>query len=230
MKTHITESDFTVSTSALTGLSVSRAWKGYGSTIFIELGILRYSPKHPKGDGEVCITIDWDWRLEDDLSIICGSSNSGPEITDCLAKLNGQTIVSAILHGSPRELVVTLSSGLRLRSMAMLAGNPQWAIRLSNGSWLSSDGSSLISTDGSYAEGLTKKEQLVSELAEAAASRWSGRGTEVRDRHCRDCRYYVRLDGNFHFLDYGVCSAAQSEFDGKVMNLSSGCPEHAKWE
>lgn len=33
----------------------------------------------------------------------------------------------------------------------------------------------------------------------------------------------IRLDGNAEFLDYGVCTSAESPFDGRVVNMASGC-------
>jgi len=37
----------------------------------------------------------------------------------------------------------------------------------------------------------------------------------------------VRIDGDADFLDYGVCTAAASPFDGRVVNMRSGCEAFA---
>lgn len=66
---------------SLVGLPISLPWKGYGSTIFLEIGnlaSLKRSRNHQ--DGEACISIDWDWRVECDSMVKYGSSNSGPSI------------------------------------------------------------------------------------------------------------------------------------------------------
>jgi hypothetical protein len=230
MKTIVTTSDFLTRASALIGLPISRAWKGYGSTVFLELGELLLSEAHPKGVSQACISIDWDWRTESESKIICGSSNSGPEIANHLAMFEGETVKELVLDGSPRELNLVISSGLRLRSMSMVTGSPQWAIRFSDGIWFSCEADALLASDGTDSEGMTQEEERVCAQAKQASKRWGIPAVEPKSGCCGSCLYYVRLDGSFYFLDYGVCSSPISGFDGKVTNVKSGCPEHAETE
>jgi hypothetical protein len=230
MKTVVTTSDFLTRASALIGLPISRAWKGYGSTVFLELGDLLYSETHPKGVSEASISIDWDWRIEGESKIICGSSNSGPEIANHLAMFEGETVKELVLDGSPHELILTISNGRRLRSMSMVTGSPQWSIRFSDGIWFSCEEDELFASDGTHSEGMTKEEERVCSLAKVASKRWGTPVIEPKPGYCGSCQYYVRLDGSFYFLDYGVCSSSRSAFDGKVTNVKSGCPEHAESE
>ena len=74
--------EFTVLAQRLEGLTVALPWKGYGSAIFLELGELTpiESKRRHHAVGEACISVEWDWRVENDVSVLYGSSNSRPEI------------------------------------------------------------------------------------------------------------------------------------------------------
>jgi hypothetical protein len=174
---------------------------------------------------EACISIDWDWRFEDDRRIICGSSNSGPKISAFLATIEQLTISAVEIEGSPHELVVTLSNGVRLRSMAMVCGHPQWMISLPGDYWVSCEEGSLVSSNGTDADGMTPDEQVVCDHAQVTAERWGKPAKEPKAGICMDCMFYIGLDGDFALLDYGVCSAADSSLDGRATNMKSGCPE-----
>ncbi len=235
MQTVVSKADFLTRAYALTGLPISCAWKGYGSTVFLDLGELVYSETNPKGQSEACIQIDWDWRIEGGSNIICGSSNSGPEIVNHLAMLERETVEELLLDGSPQEIIIVVSNGLRLRSMSMVTGSPQWAIRFSDGIWLSCEADVLLASDYIHSEdyiqeGMTHERVRVCSLAEQASKRWGVPVIEPKSGCCGSCQYYVRLDGSFHFLDYGVCSLANGSFDGQITNVKSGCPEHVETE
>lgn len=98
---------------SLQELEIALAWKGYGSAIFIELG--RLSP--PQGDrerharGEACLTIEWDWGVENGSSVLFGSSNTGPEIEAGIRGLQGSRIISASVVGCVPEFVGHFSNG-----------------------------------------------------------------------------------------------------------------------
>src|SRR5882724_10666570 len=68
----------------LIGLVVSLPWKGYGSAIFLELGRLAplEYPRQRHNEGEACISVQWDWRVESKTKVLYGSSNSGPNIEE----------------------------------------------------------------------------------------------------------------------------------------------------
>lgn len=70
---------------------------------------------------------------------------------------------------------------------------------------------------------LTIAEVAALEAASATARRWRRFNSTSADKKCDDCRSYVRLDGAGALLDYGVCTAADSPFDGRVVRLSDVC-------
>ncbi len=210
----------------LVGMTISRPWRGYGSAVFLELGYL--SCRTVRGRelkyGEASIDIQWDWRIESDFKVVCGSYNSAPDIESHIGELLGMSIAVITTIGQPPELTVELSNGLRLRSMAMVTGDPQWAIKLKDGTWLSCVRGSLVADDGTKGEGLSEKEIAASDRAAETSKRWRRPLAEPVNGHCRDCSHFVRLDGDFELLDYGACTSSNSPFDGRITNLTSGCP------
>jgi hypothetical protein len=78
----------------LVGLAVALPWKGYGSAIFLEIGQLSplQSKEHRYNEGEACIAVTWDWRVESGSSVLYGSSNSGPRIDDGIRSLTNTKI------------------------------------------------------------------------------------------------------------------------------------------
>lgn len=207
----------------LIGLPVALPWKGYGSTIFLELGqLLTLESKRGRDQrGQACIWVDWDWRVESGTSILYGSSCSRPEINKGIATLKDARIESLSLAGEVPELVIHFSNGHCLRSMCMVKGGPQWTIRLEENVRMSIEGGKLIVGDGT--SGFTEQEDEPFALEKKTALRWGVPRAEPTGGQCRDCAWFVYIDGDANLLDYGVCAESASPFDGRVVNVTSGC-------
>lgn len=211
---------------SLTGLTVSLPWKGYGSAIFLELGQLTpvVYKRHQHERGEARIGIEWDWRVEDGDRVLYGSSNSGPEIAAGISSLQGTRIESIAAVGDVPELVVRFSNGQCLRSMVMLTGYPMWSIKLPGGRWIVvKDGTVCFEGDTSGTTEQDKQEEPFA-LEERTAARWGVPQVEPHPGRCADCVWFVPLDGDAYLLDYGVCLSSASPFDGRAVNVASGCP------
>jgi hypothetical protein len=208
-------------------MEVSLPWKGYGSAIFLELG--RLAPlqpgrHHERGEASICV--EWDWRVESAITVLYGSSDSRPKIEKSIANLKGTKIEHISAVGSVPELVINLSNGQCLKSMVMTAGDPQWNIRLPNGTWLSCERGLLCVGDGS-ASGLGAEEAAMFDRAETITRRWGTPISEPVGGNCANCKWFVRIDGDGSFLDFGVCANSASPFDGRVVNRNSGCAAFA---
>lgn len=210
-------------TAALVGLRVSRPWKGYGTAIFLELGELSEVRSLRGGSvtGQACISIEWDWRLELGSSVVAGSSDSGPAIHECLKLLRDAAITSIEIAGLVPEIAVRFSTGHVLRSMAMVRGDPQWSIRIEKDSWLYVKDGDLFVGNGVEDTSESEKEAFANE--ESAASRWGVPASAPQLGDCRDCRFYVALDGTGYLLDYGCCTSCRSPLDGRAVYYKSGC-------
>jgi DUF3027 family protein len=226
-RTEISIAQFDDFVRPLVGLSVSLPWKGHGSAIFLELGQLApLRPGRHHEPGEACIFVEWDWRVEEGTAVLYGSSNSGPKIEKGISTLQGTNIENVSVVGSVPELTINFSNGQCLRSMVMVSGDPQWNIRLLDGSWLSCEHGRLHAGDGS-GSGTTAEEAAMFDRAEAIARRWGTPVSEPKRGNCADCKWFVRIDGNGSLLDFGVCANSASPFDGRVVNCDSGCAAFA---
>ncbi|MES2257574.1 MAG: DUF3027 domain-containing protein [Pseudomonadota bacterium] len=209
---------------SLVHMPISLPWKGHGSAIFLELGNLapleRPRQRHQKGDAT--IYIGWGWRVEEGSRVLYGSSNSKPEIEDSIEALVGITIKNLTIQGLVPELSIEFSNGARLMSAAMSTDTSEWGIRLPGAIWVSCVDGVVCSGDGA-AIGLTPEEEAVFEHAHVTAKRWDVPVAIGQKGRCDSCTYMICLDGNADFLDYGVCTSAESPFDGRVVNMASGC-------
>ena len=207
----------------LVGLPVSLPWKGYGSAIFLELGKLAPPERSARHDtGEACISLEWDWRVEEGAAVLYGSSNSRPDIMCGIESLRGSSIEKILIHGQVPELFIQFSNAQRLMSAVMVTGDPEWSIRLSDTHWMSCEGGVVYVGDGSRA-GPTAEEKATNAHAESTAERWGAPVAEPLKGRCDNCKWFVRIDGDFSLLDFGACTSSASPFDGRVVNVSSGC-------
>ena len=214
---------------SLVGLPVSLPWKGYGSAVFLELGQLTpvVFKRHQHENGEACIEIGWNWRVEEGARVLYGSSNSRPEIASGISSLQGTRIQSIDVIGDVPELAVYFSNGQCLHSMAMLTGDPAWSIKLPGGRWVRVEGGVLRFEDD-IPEKAPEEDLFARE--EKIAARWGVPQAEPKPGNCADCVWFVRLDGDAYLLDYGVCASSAGPFDGRVVHLKSGCPAFSAGE
>lgn len=205
------------------GMPVTLPWKGYGSAILLELGNL--AP--PKGsgyhnNGEACISIEWGWRVEGGSTVQYGSSNSQSDIKCGIESLRGTSIEKILIHGQVPELLIQFSNAQRLMTAAMVTGDPEWSIRLPDKSWMSCEGGVVYVGDGSGPE-TTAEERATIAHAKNTAERWGAPIAEPIEGRCDNCKWFVRIDGDFDLLDFGACTSSASPFDGRVVNVKSGC-------
>jgi hypothetical protein len=151
-----------------------------------------------------------------------GSSDTRPKIADGIRVLHGSRIDDIVAVGAVPEIVASFSNEQRLRSMAMTLGDPQWAIRLPSGSWLSARKGELCLD--AEPEGSSDEYAREIRIAEYAHERWGVPTAAPVKGNCSACDWFRRLDGDFALLDYGVCIAEKSPFDGQVVGYLSGCP------
>lgn len=229
--------DFQKLVQPIIGMVVSLPWKGFGTAILFELGQLAeieielVGRRRRRKKGEASIGVEWDWRVERGCEVLFGSSNSRPEIEEGILTLQDTTIERISVAGHVPEIEVLFSNGYCLRSMVMVSGEPEWSITLPDGHLvfpscgLLSVGQGEDTTIFTEEEEATfKAEQAVFALAEHTALRWGVPIVEPKIGKCKDCAWFLRIDGHGALLDYGVCIAENSPFDGHVVMVNSGCP------
>jgi hypothetical protein len=216
--------EFKVLVERLVALPVALPWKGYGSAIHLELGQLSQVTGNGRPDsrGEACIAVEWDWRVEHHGAVLYGSSNRRYAIAQGIEGLRGARVEHVSISGTVPELAVAFSNGQCLRSMVMVTGNPQWAIKLQEDRWIHAREGRLEVGQGERRT--TEEAMQVFAVAKNTAERWGRPVAQTPRGHCSLCAGFVPLDGEGHLLDYGVCIARESPFDGKVVRVTSGCP------
>ena len=135
----ISREEFHALSRHLVGMPVSRAWRGHGSAVFLELGALHVhqSPRGPTGDqGEATVMVEWSWRVEGPRSVRFGSWSTDRRMDNAIPGLAGRTVESVEAWGRIPELAVGLSGGLALVSFTTVESQPQWAVFLREGDWV----------------------------------------------------------------------------------------------
>jgi hypothetical protein len=206
----------------LTDMPVSAVWKGYGTTIFLELGNLSLEDQRRGPKGEVTIYVSWDWRVEKGNRVVFGSSNSSPKMADGIATLVGLTLNGAKIQGRVPELLIEFSNEARLQSAAMCTNTSEWEVSLPGNIWISCVDGIVYAGDGSGMP-ISDEEEAMLHYADIAAQRWGIPTAPARAGHCEQCAHMIRIDGSGHLLDFGVCTSADSPLDGRVINVASGC-------
>lgn len=118
----------------LMGLPLSHFWRGYGSAIFPEFG--RLTPRtsaRPSGEagnphGEFGLMSEWSWRIENMVSILCGSWSEEPLWEPTFDLLRNKTVVDLSVVGRLPEISVALTDGLYVSSFMTAEGDPSWAL------------------------------------------------------------------------------------------------------
>lgn len=97
--------DFKLLLTRLKSLTVTKAWRGFGTTIFIEFGDLDESSR-----GELTVTIEGSWQLKEGGKVLVSSDRSSWEKID--------TIISGITNNRLTEMVRQNSTYFRLCARA----------------------------------------------------------------------------------------------------------------
>lgn len=133
----ISADEFQRLTRRLTGMPVSKTWRGFGSAVFLEFGKLSRNDAG-RAKGEATAMLEWSWRIEKAKSVMFGSFSGERKIAHGLQTLVGQEILDVATEGRLPELVIHLSSGLWVHSFTTVEGHPQWTLFLPGNACVSS--------------------------------------------------------------------------------------------
>ena len=117
---------------SLKGKLVTHVWRGYGSAIFLEFGVLTERKRHEEITGqpvgEVTVMIEWSWRIERPRSILGGSWTNERRWPSMFNRLVNSEVAGVDFLGTLPEIVICLSNGLRVASFMTAEGQPSWAV------------------------------------------------------------------------------------------------------
>lgn len=111
---------------------VAHVWRGHGSAIFLEFGVLTERKRRDgtlgQPEGEITLMIEWSWRVERPRSILVGSWSSEHRWPSMFKRLIGCEVTQIDFLGTLPEISLSLSSGLRVVSFMTAEGQPSWAL------------------------------------------------------------------------------------------------------
>jgi hypothetical protein len=114
------------------GLAVAHVWRGHGSALFVELGMLaprtRRDGSAGEPAGEIGLMIEWSWRIEDERSVACGSWSDEALWARTFARLIGCTVEDLSTFGRLPEVLLSLAGDLHVASFMTAEGDPAWTL------------------------------------------------------------------------------------------------------
>jgi hypothetical protein len=127
---------FINSTKGMIGLALKYTWRGYGSALFLEFGRLLQQEGRNHPQGEYSLMLDCDWRVEKPRSILFGSFSGLKRIENQIRMLIGAKVTRVETTGYLPEIIVSLSTDMRVSSFSSDQGQPEWTLFLPDKSWL----------------------------------------------------------------------------------------------
>jgi len=201
----------------------------YGSSLRIGLGekIFYDNPQlEGRFHGEWNILSRYSgWRILKNNKIICGFDN---EIKDCnnILKSADTGKLLDIVQLNEYDLRLIFENGYTIDFLCQSTDEPIVSIVSKNSKVefdLTLNGWIQYRTDET-SQKMNTIETALSSQSDECQNRWSKliRISDT-DNKCRDCFYFRGIYGGFYFWDYGLCSNGDSENDGKLVNVMSGC-------
>lgn len=213
----------------LIGLNSCYIKVGYGGNLRFGLGEKIYYNKpclKNKFYGEWDIsTLFCSWRISNGRNIRCGYDDDIKYSNDILMNVDIGSIIELECN-SGYDLKFLFDTGYIIDCFLQSTNGMSLSIINANNSLsyeLFSTGWEVKSSKESFQK-LTKIEELLSDLSENCHSRWAQIVPYIEiGSKCNECFYFRGLDGYFYFWDYGICSNEKSDYDGKLVGISSGC-------
>jgi hypothetical protein len=94
--------------------------------------------------------IEWSWRIENAVSILCGSWSEEPLWEPTFDLLRKKSVVELSLFGRLPEISIALTDGFHVSSFMTAEGDPSWTLfdrRAGTVKWLNTRDGSLKITD-----------------------------------------------------------------------------------
>jgi hypothetical protein len=117
---------------SLVGKPLSHIWLGQGTALFMEFGRLTPVTLHDgrRGNaiGELGVMIEWNWRIENAATIICGSGSEAALRETTFKNIQGCHVVDVELVGRLPELTIALADNFYVSSFMAAEGDPRWAL------------------------------------------------------------------------------------------------------
>ncbi|MBJ7409335.1 MAG: hypothetical protein JHD15_03085 [Phenylobacterium sp.] len=119
--------------SDLVGMKLSHIWRGERTALFLEFGRLSERPRKDGSTGnplgEISVGLEFEWRIEVDRRLACGSSGDQKLWAEVFEGLLGKRASQVELFGDVPELRVVMDAQERLLTFSLdEEDGPQWAL------------------------------------------------------------------------------------------------------
>ncbi|MCP3925609.1 MAG: DUF3027 domain-containing protein [Desulfobacterales bacterium] len=213
---------------SIINLECCRAYIEYGGILVIGFGeLVEY--EHPKlknsfhGQWEIRTNVA-SWRLLNDNKIIAGDYDDDSAIKTEILSLIGAKLKSITLQTLNVDAKFEFDNNIVCEIFGISRKDYSWQLLGPNINIEAQPDNKLVMIESDFVGSLDPDEEKILIHSEACSKRWINIIPEKNhEKYCSDCIYYRALEGQFHFFDYGLCTNAQSSYDGKVVNVGSGC-------
>jgi hypothetical protein len=216
---------------SIINLVCCKALIGYGGIIVIGLGrLIEYN--HPKqknyfhGQWEIR-TNSASWRVLNGKEIVVGDYDDESLIKARLDSLIGAKLVDIRLQSLVSDAKFVFDNDMVFEFFGTSVRDYSWELIGPTINIEAQPNKTLVKIESDFVESLDPSEERISIHSEACSQRWEFLiPAKTKDHKCRNCSYYRAFQGQYFFWDYGLCSNAESIYDGKVVNINSGCEKY----
>lgn len=85
--------------------------------------------------------VEWSWRIEAELSIVCGSWSDEALWEPSFARMLGRQVTNVSTFGRLPEIMLSLSGDMHVLSFTTVEGDPEWTLFDKRGSTIIAVGS-----------------------------------------------------------------------------------------
>lgn len=215
----------------LIGQICCNARVGYAGSLVLDFGEKIYSnvKRIHNFMGEWSLRTDsCTWRMDDNQTVICGFYDEEEENDKFLKKIISLKLLG-IEHISHVDIELKFENDYRIFLIGQSKDTDFFGILAPNNTFIGFNPTTKWYTKNSNIpmEGLSEKERILDLHSEVCFKRWQQIVPKSKgEEKCKYCAYYRPLRGEFYFWDYGICSNANSQHDGKMVGCESGCTKY----
>ena len=166
------------------------------------------------------------WRVSNriDGQVLVGSSDDETYAESLLPKVQGSTLENVVWNRKNSDITISLSQNIDIEIVETSSTDYSWEMNNSEYYWEIGPKQSYRKIRGDHTSGISREDEGFMAYAQSCVARWKKLiPKSIEIGQCRHCLYYRPLEGKYDFWDFGVCSHPQSTFDGKIVEIVSGC-------
>lgn len=210
------------------GLSSCYIRVSYGGLLRLGLGEKRFYKNSEMngmyhGEWDI-ISRECTWRIRRNNVVLCGQGDEIEYSSEKALSLSLGTVVG-VEQREIFDLTIIFDSGIIIDYFMNMAYEPQLQIICNPVSAYELTEEGFIEIDP--LELFKKSSEIDCTLkvySDDCCKRWDKLVVKAdTNKRCDDCFYFRSIDGYFHFWKFGLCSNHESEFDGKLVGIESGC-------